>query len=681
MTEQTPYQNWRLDTDKQGIVWLGLDGPGSANMLSRQIIGELDKVLDRLHAKIPRGLVLYSCKPSGFVFGADINEFPDIQNQTAATELVMTGQRVLDRLEALRCPSVAVLNGTALGGGLELAMACDWRLAFAGDKPVLGLPEVQLGLQPGLGGTVRAPELIGVRAAMELLLSGKPVRPSKALATGLVDDLTDSDHWRQKAAQLAGRTRTRRDAPMLDRILSLPLVRPLVAGQLRKQVARKARREHYPAPYAMIDLWQRHGAARDAFRAEAQSFARLLFTPTSRNLVRIFFLQNRLKGLAKASERQFTHVHVVGAGTMGADIAAWCAIKGLSVTLQDREKHYVDAGLEKARQGMQRKFKGDEARTAETMARLVGDHTGEGARSADLIIEAIFEDKDAKQKLFSELEQRARPDALLASNTSSIPLEQIAAGLQQPQRLVGLHFFNPVARMPLVEIVAGSNTGAAEADAGAAFAKRIGKLPLPCKGLPGFLVNRILAPYMDEAFRLYEEGCQPEAIDKLAVDFGMPVGPLELADSVGLDILMHVGNIVGSTIGREPSAGIAKMVADQRLGEKSGQGFYSWKSGKPDKQQASGELPENASDRLMLSLVNEAAACLAEGVVADADLCDAGSIFGSGFAPFRGGPLQYARSEGISNIVARLAQLEDTCGNRFKASTGWQQLQDKETPH
>lgn len=676
MTEQTPYQYWQIETDDNGIAWLGLNGPGSVNILSRHVLEELDQVLDALYRKTPRGLVIYSCKPSGFVFGADINEFPAISNQTDATEMIMRGHRILDRLEKLPCPSVAVLNGTTLGGGLELAMACDWRIGFAGDKPVFGLPEVQLGLQPGLGGTVRAPELIGVRAAMELLLSGKPVRPNKALRTGLVDELTNPDDWRNKATVLAGRSRNRRRAPLPDRILGMALFRPLVAGMLRKQVSRKALREHYPAPYAMIDLWARHGAARDSFRAEAQSFARLLFTDTSRNLVRIFFLQNRLKDMAKSSDRQFNHVHVVGAGTMGADIAAWCAIKGLSVTLQDREKQYVDAGLEKARKSMLRKFKGDETRTAETMERLVGDHTGEGARSADLIIEAIFEDLEAKQQLFSDLERRARPDAMLASNTSSIPLEQIAEGLQQPERLVGLHFFNPVARMPLVEIVSGSNTAAIEAEAGAAFAKRIGKLPLPCKGLPGFLVNRILAPYMDEAFRLYEEGCQPESIDRLAVKFGMPVGPLELADTVGLDILMHVGNIVGPTIGREPAEGIARMVADKQLGEKSGQGFYKWQDGKPEKQKASGDLPDNAADRLMLSLVNEAAACVADGVVADADLCDAGSIFGSGFAPFRGGPLQYARSEGISNICAVLAQLEDSCGSRFKASAGWQQLSD-----
>lgn len=677
MNEQSNYQCWQLAIDEDSIVWLGLDGPGSANVISNHVLRELDQVLDQLYAKVPRGLVLYSCKPSGFVFGADINEFPDIKNQTEAVEMGMAGHKIIGRLEALPCPSVAVLNGTALGGGLELAMACNWRLAFAGDKPVFGLPEVQLGLQPGFGGTVRAPELIGVRAAMELLLTGKPVRPGKALRSGLVDAVTNSEEWRETAVQLISVPAVKRKAPLLDRILSLAILRPLVARQLRKQVARKARREHYPAPYNMIDLWQRHGGARDSFRAEAQSFARLLFTDTSRNLVRIFLLQNRLKGLAKASDRNFAHVHVVGAGTMGADIAAWCAIRGLSVTLQDREKQYVDAGLEKARIGILRKFKGDKARTAETMQRLVGDHTGEGARSADLIIEAIFEDREAKQKLFAELEQRARPEAMLASNTSSIPLEHIAEGLQHPERLVGLHFFNPVARMPLVEVVSGSNTSVAEADAGAAFAKQIGKLPLPCKGLPGFLVNRILAPYMDEAFRLYEEGCQPEAIDKLAVDFGMPVGPLELADSVGLDILMHVGNIVGPTIGREPAAGIAKMVADKRLGEKSGQGFYPWEDGKPAKQKVSNNMPDNASDRLILSLVNEAAACVADGVVADVDLCDAGAIFGSGFAPFRGGPLQYAKTEGISSITARLAELEDSCGSRFKPSAGWQQLNSK----
>lgn len=673
-TDNTQVRYWTLETDEHDIAWLGLRGPGSANVLSDQVMSELGVVIDAIYQAPPAGVVIYSHKDSGFIAGADVKEFPLLRDHAHAVERIQNGHSILGRLENLPCSSVAVLNGTTLGGGLELAMACSWRIGFDTDKPDYGLPEVQLGVHPGLGGTVRAPELMGVRAAMELMLKGRSIKPSKALRQGLIDRLSSADTWRQDAAQLASQSPPERKGPFLDRLLSLGLLRRLVASQLRKQVAAKLNPAHYPAPFAMIDLWQQHGASRDSFSAEAHSFADLVFSSTSKNLVRIFFLQDRLKGMAKKSQRRFEHVHVVGAGTMGADIAAWCAIKGISVTLQDREKQYVDAGLERAQKSMSRKFRGDKKRIAEASGRLVGDHTGEGARSADLIIEAIFENLDAKKQLFAGLEKRARPDAMLASNTSSIPLEQIAEGLARPERLVGLHFFNPVARMPLIEIVQGNNTATEEVDDGIAFARQIGKVPLPCAGLPGFLVNRILAPYMDEAFRLYAEGCQPEAIDKLALDFGMPVGPLELADSVGLDILQHVAEIVGPTIGRPPGSGLDDMVADGRLGEKSGRGFYTWNDGKADKQSVSGQLPPDSSDRLMLSLVNEAVACIADGVVADADLCDAGSIFGSGFAPFRGGPLQYARDEGLENIQARLAKLEQNYGSRFKASAGWEQL-------
>ncbi len=673
-TDQTEVRSWTLETDDKDIAWLGLRGPGSANVLSTAVLTELGVVIDALYKAPPAGLVIYSHKESGFIAGADVNEFPLLRDQAEAVERIVTGQTLLNRLEQLPCSSVAVLNGMTLGGGLELAMACSWRIGFDTDKPDYGLPEVQLGVHPGLGGTVRAPELMGVRAAMELMLKGRSIKPAKALRQGLIDRLTSAEQWRTDAAELALSRPPARSAPLADRLMSLGLVRPLVAAQLRKQVGAKLKSEHYPAPFAMVDLWQKHGASRQSFKAEAESFARLVFSPTSKNLVRIFFLQDRLKGMAKKSDRDFSHVHVVGAGTMGADIAAWCAIRGISVTLQDREKQYVDAGLERARQSMTRKYRGDEERVAEAFARLVGDHTGEGARTADLIIEAIFEDLDAKQKLFADLERKAQPEALLASNTSSIPLEKIAAKLQNPGRLIGLHFFNPVAKMPLVEVVQGESTNTAELDAGISFAKQIGKIPLPCKGLPGFLVNRILAPYMDEAFRLYEEGCQAEAIDKLAVDFGMPVGPLELADTVGLDILMHVADIVGPTIGRQASSGIRELVGKKRLGEKSGRGFYVWENGTPRKQRVTGELPADSTDRLMLSLVNEAVACVADGVVADADLCDAGTIFGSGFAPFRGGPIQYARERGLSAVRARLEELRQAHGDRFKASPGWDAL-------
>lgn len=671
-------RNWTLETDPSDIAWLGLRTDGSTNVLSRQVLLELDTVLDALYTAPPNGLIIFSHKDTGFVAGADVNEFPELQSEDQAYEQIRTGQKILDRLAALPFPTVAAINGIALGGGLELALACDWRIATESDRSTLGLPEVQLGVHPGLGGTVRAVQLMGVRNAMQLMLTGKPLKPGKALRQKLIDRITSRETWRTDAAELALRTPARRRMPFPDLLLNLAPVRPLLAKVLRKQVALKANPAHYPAPQAIIDLWQKFGAGPSGFDAEARSFARLVFTPASQNLVRVFFLQDRLKGLAKAADVEFRHVHVIGAGTMGADIAAWCAIRGLSVTLQDREKRFVDGGLEKAQSVFKRKLK-DSDRIAEASERLVGDLTGEGAHSADLVVEAIFEDLDAKQALFREVEERARPDALLATNTSSIPLKQIASAMKSPQRLVGLHFFNPVALMPLVEVVHTSTTLHAAIDVATAFVKQIGKLPLPCRGSPGFLVNRILAPYLDEAIRLREEGVAPESIDQAARDFGMPVGPLELADSVGLDILVHVATILADTIHRPLPPALKQLVADKRLGEKSGRGFYYWENGKPRKQADTPPAEPVVQQRLILSLVNEAAACLEEQVVTDADLADAGTIFGAGFAPFRGGPLQYARTEGLPQIRATLKSLQSQYGDRFAPSPGWLGLDNDES--
>ena len=573
-------RNWTLEADKQDVAWLGLRTNSNTNVLSRQVLLEFNTIIDALLAAPPSGLIIFSHQDGNFIAGADVHEFPQLTSIQDAYEQVRAGQQIFDRLEALPFTTVAVLNGITLGGGLELALACDWRLSIASDRATIGLPEIQLGLHPGLGGTLRCPRLIGVRSAMRLMLTGKPVKPSDALKMGLIDHICPAESWRDAAVEFVNRSSAARIAPITDRLLSLRLLRPLLARTLRRQVAAKAPKLNYPAPYAVIDLWQRGWGRANALEMEARSFAELVFSQTSKNLVRVFFLQDRLKDLAKAATFNASHVHVIGAGTMGADIAAWCAIRGLTVTLEDRDNTYVAAGLERAAVSIRKKLKTDTL-IAEATARLVADQTGEGARVADVIIEAIFENLEAKQKLFLDVEKRARPDALLATNTSSIPLKEIASCLASPPRLVGLHFFNPVALMPLVEVVHTPTTLHSVVDSGAAFVRQIGKLALPCRGLPGFLVNRILAPYMDEAFRLLQEGLAPEAIDKAATDFGMPVGPLELADSVGLDILLHVAGIVGKTIHRGIPPGLQELVDKGHLGRKSGQGFYRWEDAKP----------------------------------------------------------------------------------------------------
>src|SRR5690606_13099202 len=456
-----------------------------------------------------------------------------------------------------------------------------------------------------------------------------------------------------------------------DRLLNSALARGFLAGQMRSQVAKRARPEHYPAPYALIDLWQRHGGrGPQAYDAEARSMARLLCTPTSRNLVRVFFLQERLKSGSKQAAENIRNVHVVGAGVMGGDIATWCAVRGLNVTLQDREEKYVQPAMERARKFLEKRYP-DQAKRDAVLSRLKPDVAGQGVADADLVIEAIFENLQAKRELFAKIEPQLKPTALLASNTSSIMLEQLAEGLAQPQRLIGLHFFNPVAKMPLVEIIHSTSTSPEALQAGLAFGRRIDKLAIACRSAPGFLVNRVLMPYLSEAIRAAEEGIPLAAIDRAAVDFGMAMGPIELADVVGLDVVMGVGKVFFSDGASTPSI-LASRFNEKKFGKKSGEGFYVWQDDKPQKPPVTGSAPEDLQDRLMLSLVNEAVAVLREGLVEDADLVDAGVIFGAGFAPFLGGPLQYARSRGINEVLARLEALKNKHGERFTPDAGWQ---------
>jgi 3-hydroxyacyl-CoA dehydrogenase/enoyl-CoA hydratase/3-hydroxybutyryl-CoA epimerase len=612
--------------------------------------------------------------------GADINEFTSIETAEEGFGLIRIGQQLFDRLEALRCPTVTVFNGFALGGGLELAMACTYRIALHNKKPIIGLPEVQLGLHPGFGGTVRSVRIAGVRAAMQLMLTGKPIRVDKALGQGFIDRIVAPDNWKQAAREMLVSGKAAHTAPFLDKILNLFFLRPLIARMLRKQVAARARQEHYPAPYAMIDLWVRHGASQKSFEAEARSFAKLMIGSTSRNLVRIFFLQNRLKAQGKKPSTKVQKVHVVGAGVMGGDIAAWCALRGLHVTLQDRAQEFIDPAFKRSAKLFSKRIRDANDRAAAT-DRLISDVDGQGIADADLVIEAIYENLDAKQALYGRLQSEMKPGAVLATNTSSIRLEELRTVLDQPERFIGLHFFNPVAQLPLVEVIRCEDTAQDALDIGFAFVKGIGKFGLGCKSAPGFVVNRVLGPYMAEAMVLAEAGVPLPAIDRAAEDFGMPMGPIELMDSVGLDVALHVSRVLGDAFGRSPPNILNEFVEAGNLGRKSGQGFYTWHDGRSEKPEFSSDnLPANLTDRLILPLVNEAVACLSEGVVTDADLLDAGVIFGTGFAPFRGGPLQYARHRGVSEIVAVMNGLRDEFaaddGDRFAPHPGWENLRD-----
>jgi 3-hydroxyacyl-CoA dehydrogenase/enoyl-CoA hydratase/3-hydroxybutyryl-CoA epimerase len=654
--------HWRQETDGDGIVWLCIDkAEASANVLSQDVLRELVSMLEQLELDPPRGVVLHSGKRNGFVMGADINEFTSIESADQAYELIRLGQQVFDRLEALWCPTVAVINGFALGGGLELALACDYRLALHNKKAIIGLPEVQLGLHPGFGGTVRAVQIAGVRAWQNLL-----------------DRIAAPDNWKQAAREMVAARKPKARAPFFERLLNLFFLRPFIVRILQKQVAARARKEHYPAPYAIIDLWAKHGASeRSGYDAEARSFADLMVGSTSQNLVRVFFLQNRLKSQGNKPQEKIENVHVVGAGVMGGDIAAWCALRGLNVSLQDRGPEYIEPALKRAAKLFSKKIRDANDRAAAT-DRLVADIDGAGVADADLIIEAIFEDLEAKQSLYQTLQSSMKPGAILATNTSSIRLEDLRTVLREPKRFIGLHFFNPVAALPLVEVIRCDDTAQEVLDSGFGFVKGIGKFPLECASSPGFVVNRLLGPYMAEAMHLAEDGVPLTAIDKAAEDFGMPMGPVELLDSVGIDVALQVSQVLGAAFDRKVPDVLGEMVENRQLGRKSGRGFYEWRDGKAVKPQADdSDVAANIGDRLILPMLNEAVACLHEGIVSDADLLDAGVIFGTGFAPFRGGPLHYARNRGIREIMQTMERLVADFGERFRPHEGWMELQGR----
>jgi 3-hydroxyacyl-CoA dehydrogenase/enoyl-CoA hydratase/3-hydroxybutyryl-CoA epimerase len=635
--------HFNLTRDAEHIGWLTFDrADASTNTLSTAVLAEFNAVLDALDADPPRGLVIRSGKSNGFIAGADVGEFGDIGDPLAARALVQRGAATFDRLAGARYPTVALIRGFCLGGGLELALACRYRVVVDEPSTRLGLPEVMLGIVPGWGGIRRLPALIGAPAALDLLLTGKTVDARKAKRLGLADECVPV-RIMDNAAR--GVLIARPPARALGFPLSAtqwPIARRWIASRARSQVARRARREHYPAPYAIIDLWERFdGDALAPPRDDPAALDALLASPTAMNLIRVFHLQERLKALGKSAGAAVSRVHVVGAGTMGGDIAAWCALRGMAVTLQDQDAQRIAPAIARAAKLFADRLK-EARRVRDAMDRLVPDIAGDGIAHADVVIEAIFENVDAKRALFRDIDARARPDAIIATNTSSIPIEDIAGALQAPERLIGLHFFNPVARMMLVEVVAGRDSDASVVARGLAFVRAIDKLPLPVRSAPGFLVNRVLAPYLMTAMRCVDEQLSPEAVDEAAVAFGMPMGPIELADTVGLDICLAVGRMLGQDAD-EPRK-LADLVAAGHVGKKSGRGFYEWVDGRPRKKPVAAAPPADLGRRLIYPLVAEARSALAEGIVDDADLVDAGAIFGAGFAPFRGGPLQYARS-------------------------------------
>ncbi|WP_133000871.1 3-hydroxyacyl-CoA dehydrogenase NAD-binding domain-containing protein [Luteimonas arsenica] len=668
------FSHWQAEQRPDGVVLLTFDRAGeSVNTFAQEVLVELDTLLERLALDPPKALVLRSGKAKGFIAGADIREFAEFDARGTIGDTIRRGQQVFQRLADLPCPTVAAIHGFCMGGGTEISLACRYRIASNDPSTRIGLPEVKLGIYPGWGGSVRLPRLVGTPAAMDMMLTGRTLSASAAKAIGLVDKVVEPAQLIDSASELAlkGTERPFRQR-FMGWITNTWPARQLLAPMLVKQVARKARKEHYPAPYALIETWRRTGGGiQNRLAAERKSVVKLAGTPTARNLTRVFFLQEHLKGLG-GKDSGIQRVHVVGAGVMGGDIAAWSALKGFEVTLQDREQAYIDKALARAGELFAKKVKID-AERPKVAARLKSDLAGDGVADADLVIEAIIEQPEAKRSLYAGIEPKLKADALLATNTSSIPLDELRAGLARPAQFAGLHYFNPVALMPLVEIVRHDAMDADTERRLAAFCKAIDKLPVPVAGTPGFLVNRLLFPYMLEAATAYSEGIPGAVIDRAAVKFGMPMGPIELIDTVGLDVAAGVGAELAPFLGLPIPPSLSTPPEAGRRGKKDGQGLYTWDNGKPKKPEVPKDYkaPADLEDRLILPLVNEAVAALHEGVVANGDLLDAGVIFGTGFAPFRGGPIQYVRESGAEALLLRLKALQAAHGDRFAPRPGW----------
>ncbi len=667
MTEAlSDLKHWRFEIDFEKLAWAVIDQAGkSTNTLGAESLTELERIVSYSEQAAQRNeiraLIFMSGKESAFIAGADINEFDKLTREKDVEDVVRQGTALFNRMENLSVPVIVGIHGYCLGGGLEFAMACHYRIATRDEATRLGLPEVKLGIIPGLNGTVRFIELAGPLSAMPAMLTGSNLRPGAARAMGLVDQLVPGRlELRWACRKAAMQKRKSKGAPWWKRLMSYPPARGILASRMRKATAAKVREEHYPAPFKLIELFERFaGDRRRIAMAELRYFAPLMVSETSRNLRRVFRLSEMLKAEAPKNGFKPRRAHVIGAGTMGADIAAWCVVSGMEVSLQDVSSEAVEKALASGKSLFRKRLRGKPAVDA-AVARFHADVKGDHIARADIVIEAIVENLDIKRKVLAETEAKMKPGAVLATNTSSLPIERIAEGLSDPSRLIGIHFFNPVAKMPLVEVVRGPGSREETVRKGCSFVTAIGKFPLITKSSPGFLVNRVLGPYMFEAMSRLDKGEPKEKIDAAAEKFGMPMGPIELADTVGLDICAHVAEVLGSPA--PDDSRLARLVAARKLGKKTGEGFYVWKDGKPEKARPAPKpsSPDEKEPRyseaeldrlgkeLVAPLIAECEKCLSEGVVASADHVDAGVIFGTGFAPFRGGPLHYAASQGKS---------------------------------
>jgi 3-hydroxyacyl-CoA dehydrogenase/enoyl-CoA hydratase/3-hydroxybutyryl-CoA epimerase len=652
-----------------------------------------------------RAMILMSGKADNFIAGADIEEFTRFTTQAEAEALSRESQELANRIEAFPKPIVMAIHGACLGGGYELALAAHWRIATDHPKTQLGLPEVQLGVIPAIGGCNRLPRLIGVRAALDLILAGKSERPQKALKLGMVDEVVPLSILRQVALIAAGRLadqgipkRGGRGGPAGALLDWTPMGRQLVYRMARKQVLKKTG-GHYPAPLAVLDV-VRTGLEQgmpEGLRAEQQRFGELAVSPVSRRLVQIFFATTALKkddGVppgTEATARPVRRLCVVGSGFMGAAIAGTAVLQAeVEARLKDAELARVGKGLKAAvgildeRLRRRRLTRPQHQRLA---ALLSGSADYSGFTRADLVIEAVFEDLEVKRRVLADVEAEVRPDAIFASNTSTIPIRDIAAGARHPERVIGMHFFSPVEKMPLLEVIPHAGTSADTIVTAVRFGRKMGKTVIVVRDHPGFWVNRILSPYLNEAGVLVEEGVPIELIDRAMARWGFPVGPIALLDEVGLDVAHKAAKVMHAAFGERlaPSATVAKMLDDSRLGRKTGRGFYGYheghKTGVDERvyrvlgvKPLEGFSAEDVQQRLVYVMLNEAALAHAEGVVRSARDGDIGAIYGIGFPPFRGGPLRMIDDLGAAKVVDRLQQLATAHGSRFAPAPALQEM-------
>src|SRR3954471_14482846 len=693
---------------ENGIAVLTFDLPGQpVNKLNRAVQAELVGLLPKLRDDAGvRAVVLISGKSDNFIAGADIEEFTKLTTQTEAERLSFEGQEMVSRVETFSKPIVAAIHGACLGGGLELALACHYRIATDNPKTQLGLPEVQLGLIPGAGGCQRLPRLIGARAALDMILAGKSERASKALRLGLVDEVVPSSILRQVAVDAANRLvrdglpkRARRDGVaglLLDRT---PAGRQLVYRGARKQVLKKTG-GHYPAPLAALEA-VRVGLEQGitaGLAEEHRAFGELAVGDVSRKLVQIFFATTALKkddGVlpGTATPRQIRRLAIVGSGFMGAGIAGTAVLNvEVDTRLKDSELARVGKGLNTA--GKLLKERLDRRRLTRPQyqrlsALLSGSADYRGFNRADLVIEAVFEDLEVKRKVLSEVESVVRPDTIFATNTSTIPIRHIAELARRPERILGMHFFSPVERMPLLEVIPTAATAPDTLVTAVRFGRRMGKTVIVVADRPGFWVNRILSAYLNEAGHLLQEGVPIELIDRTMTDFGFPVGPVALLDEVGLDVAQKAGSVMHEAFGdrMKPAASLPRMLGATRLGRKNGRGFYNYKAGHKSGADRSvypllGVHPVDAHEdlvqrRLAYTMLNEAAMACSEGVVRSPRDADIGAIFGIGFPAFRGGPLRMIDDLTPSRVVETLYQLQEQFGERFRPAASLLEMSRK----